>query len=50
MAKKLNEVCSCGSGKKYGECCGKNEPCSCGSGKKASECCYKSKAAGKGCC
>jgi len=48
MAKKLDEACPCGSGKKYGECCGKDEPCSCGSGKKASECCYKT--AGKSCC
>lgn len=48
MAKKPGEACPCGSGKKYGKCCGKDEPCSCGSGKKASECCYK--AAGKNCC
>lgn len=47
MAKDLNEACPCGSGKKYGECCGKDESCSCGSGKKASECCYS--ATGK-CC
>ncbi|MDP2681475.1 MAG: SEC-C metal-binding domain-containing protein [Deltaproteobacteria bacterium] len=38
---KLFAQCSCGSGKKYGECCGRNEPCSCGSGKKAGECCFK---------
>lgn len=41
---KLNASCSCGSGKKYGECCGGNEPCPCGSGKKAAECCSKKKA------
>ncbi|MBI3399304.1 MAG: SEC-C domain-containing protein [Deltaproteobacteria bacterium] len=40
---KLDAVCSCGSGKKYGECCGRNAPCSCGSGKRAGECCYKGK-------
>jgi len=44
MAKNLDEACPCGSGKKYGKCCGKNELCSCGSGKKASECCYKAAA------
>ncbi|TAN59879.1 hypothetical protein EPN18_09635 [bacterium] len=44
---KLNAKCSCGSGKKYGECCGGGEICCCGSGKKASECCYKKKSA---CC
>jgi len=36
----LNATCSCGSGKKYVECCGRNEPCACGSGKKACECCF----------
>lgn len=40
---KFNAVCSCGSGKKYGECCGRNEACPCGSGKKAAECCFKKK-------
>ncbi|MBI5344810.1 MAG: SEC-C domain-containing protein [Deltaproteobacteria bacterium] len=40
---KLSAACSCGSGKKYGECCGRNEPCACGSGKKAGECCFKKK-------
>lgn len=40
---KLNATCSCGSGKKYGECCGRNEPCACGSGKKAGECCFRKK-------
>lgn len=39
----LNKACACGSGKRYGECCGKNEPCSCGSGKKAGECCFRKK-------
>ncbi|MBI5902205.1 MAG: SEC-C domain-containing protein [Deltaproteobacteria bacterium] len=41
---KLATSCPCGSGKKYGECCGRNESCSCGSGKKAAECCFKKKA------
>ena len=38
----MKAVCSCGSGKMYAECCGKDEPCPCGSGKKVSECCMKS--------
>ncbi|MBI5236678.1 MAG: hypothetical protein HY886_10590 [Deltaproteobacteria bacterium] len=46
---KFNALCSCGSGKKYGGCCGNNEPCCCGSGKKASDCCYK-KAKKSACC
>ena len=36
---KLMSGCRCGSGKKYGECCGKSEMCFCGSGNKCSECC-----------
>ncbi|MEK6791141.1 MAG: SEC-C metal-binding domain-containing protein [Deltaproteobacteria bacterium] len=46
---KFNALCPCGSGKKYGDCCGGNEPCCCGSGKKASECCYK-KSGKRACC
>lgn len=38
---KLKATCSCGSGKRYIDCCGRNETCTCGSGKKAGECCYK---------
>ncbi len=38
---KLMATCSCESGKKYGECCGKDENCFCGSEMKASECCMK---------
>ena len=36
-----NAKCQCGSGKKYGACCGRDEICHCGSGKKAGECCFK---------
>jgi len=36
-----NVKCQCGSGKKYGACCGRDEICHCGSGKKAGECCFK---------
>jgi uncharacterized protein YchJ len=36
---KYKADCSCGSGKPYGLCHGKDEPCPCGSGKKVSECC-----------
>ncbi|MBX4201251.1 SEC-C domain-containing protein [Candidatus Parcubacteria bacterium] len=36
---KLMATCSCGSGKKYGECCGKEEKCFCGSDKAAKDCC-----------
>ncbi len=39
---KLTADCSCGSGKKYGECCGQEEMCFCGSGKMAKECCMVS--------
>ena len=42
---KMMAACSCGSGKKYGECHGKDEPCFCGSGNKVSECCMKDPAA-----
>jgi len=39
---KSNEPCPCGSGKKYGMCCGKEKSgktCPCGSGKPAAKCC-----------
>lgn len=39
---KLKAPCSCGSGKQYVECHGREEDCPCGSGKKAIDCCYKS--------
>ena len=37
-----NDLCPCGSGKTYVECCGRGEPCPCGSGKKAIDCCFVS--------
>lgn len=37
----FGSACPCGSGKTYGECCGKGEACSCGSGKPHAECCGK---------
>lgn len=39
---KLEATCTCGSGKKFGECCGKEEMCFCGSGKAAKDCCIAS--------
>ncbi|OGZ66479.1 MAG: hypothetical protein A3C50_00270 [Candidatus Staskawiczbacteria bacterium RIFCSPHIGHO2_02_FULL_43_16] len=36
---KLEATCSCGSGKMYGVCCGKEEMCFCGSGKAVKDCC-----------
>ena len=39
---KLMADCSCGSGKKYGMCCGTEEMCFCGSGKMVKDCCMKS--------
>jgi len=38
---KLMAICPppCDSGKKYGECHGKEEMCFCGSGKMAKDCC-----------
>ena len=39
---KLMATCSCGSGKMYGECHGKEEMCFCGSGKMAKDCCMVS--------
>jgi uncharacterized protein YchJ len=38
----MKTPCTCGSGKMYGECHGKDETCPCGSGKKVSECHMKS--------
>jgi len=39
---KLMADCSCGSGKKHGECCGKEEMCFCGSAKACKDCCMVS--------
>ncbi len=36
----LNEECPCGSGQKYGACCGTEEYCNCGSGETAGKCCF----------
>ena len=47
MMKKYMGMCGCGSGKKYGDCCGGNDMCPCGSGKKVSECCMKNPEAHK---
>ena len=38
---KLMAICSCGSEKKFGECCGKSEMCFCGSNMAVAECCMK---------
>ena len=32
-------LCSCGSGKMYGACCGMMKLCFCGSGKPVGQCC-----------